>query len=61
MADIDEEKMFHVEDIARSMYDDGIDNLEIAEYLFHSWDLTGDEMDVLEGMLEGWDWDDEEA
>lgn len=58
-ADIDEEKMIHVEDIARDMHDDGIDSLEIIEYLTHSWDLTDDEADVLEGTLEGWD--DEEA
>lgn len=60
MADIDEEKMTHVEDIAREMFDDGIDDLEIVEYLTHSWGLTDDEADVLEGMLESWE-DDEEA
>jgi len=60
MAEIDEEKMIQVEDIAHDMFDDGIDNLEIVEYLTHSWDLTDDEADVLEGTLESWE-DDEEA
>ena len=60
MADIDEEKMIHVEDIAREMFDDGTDELEIVEYLTHSWDLTDDEAEVLEGLLEEWDWENEE-
>lgn len=61
IADIDEEKMIHVEDIAHDMYNDGIDSLEIVEYLTHSWDLTDDEAEVLEGTLEEWEWEDEEG